>query len=325
MAIDGFGRRIDYLRVSVTDRCNMGCVYCMPAAPPARFAEADIYTPAELGRIASVALGFGVRKIRLTGGEPLVRPDIIDIVSCLKRLGVRDLSLTTNGSRLRAMAGPLAAAGLDRVNVSLDSLEPGRFSSVTGGGELGRVLEGIASAKDAGLTPVKINMVPMRGVNDGEIPEFAALSLAEPVHVRFIEFMPTAGRGWSEERCVRVPEIMGRVEAAHGPLERLPFRGGGTSRNYRIKGASGVVGFISPVSHGFCSSCSRLRISAAGRIRPCLFSSTEIDVLGPLRRGADDAELARLFGLAIIAKPEGNYLSNGPERASHVSMSSIGG
>lgn len=326
MAHDNFSREIDYLRISVTDACNMGCVYCMPAARPARFAPQELFTVAELRRIVRAAMGYGVRKLRLTGGEPLMRPDIVEIVSMLKTLGVRDLSLTTNGSMLAAMAPALKAAGLDRVNVSLDSLRPQRYAGITGGAELARVLEGIESARGVGLEPVKLNMVPIRGLNDDEIAAFAALTLERDMHIRFIEFMPAGHRAlWSDERCVKVLEMMQRVTAEVGPLVRQHFKGDGPSRNYRIEGARGVVGFISPVSHGFCSMCNRLRLNAAGRLRPCLFSRTEVDVLGPLRAGASDAELSRLVGLAISVKPEGSYLANDPSSVANVPMSSIGG
>lgn len=326
MARDAFDREIDYLRISVTDQCNMGCIYCIPKLRPMRFASEEIMTLEELMRIVRVARRYGVRKVRLTGGEPLLRPDILEIIAGIKALGVAELSLTTNGTLLGRMALALKSAGLDRVNVSLDSLIPGRYRRITDGGELDSVLAGIASARESGLDPVKINMVPMRGVNDDEIPSFARMSLAEPVHVRFIEFMP-AGREnlWSDERCIKVQEMMRIVSGKVGPLLKREFRGNGPSRNYKIEGARGIVGFISPVSHSFCYSCNRMRINAAGRARPCLFSRTEIDLLGPMRAGADSAEIERLFGLAISSKPEGNYLGRNPATATPGPMSSIGG
>lgn len=326
MAQDAFNREIDYLRVSVTDQCNMGCIYCVPRERPRRFAAADIMTIGELLRIVGVARLFGVRKVRLTGGEPLLRPDILDIVAGIKALGMPELSLTTNGAFLGKMAARLKSAGLNRINVSLDSLKQERYRRITDGGDLDSVRAGIESARAAGIDPIKINMVPIRGINDDEIAAFARMSLAEPVHVRFIEFMPT-GRDnlWSDERCIKVQEMMRIVSSEVGPLVRREFRGAGPSRNYTIEGAKGIVGFISPVSHSFCYSCNRMRINAAGRARPCLFSRTEIDLLGPMRSGADDGEIKRLFGLAISSKPEGNYLHLNPADATPGPMSSIGG
>jgi cyclic pyranopterin phosphate synthase len=324
MARDSYGREIDYLRVSVTDRCNLGCIYCMPGRKPRCFHDEELLTVEELERIARVAMGFGLRKIRLTGGEPLLRPDILDIIFAIKGQGVRDLSLTTNGILLSRMAGALREAGLDRVNVSLDTLDPLTFKRITDGGDLERVLAGIRAAERAGLNPVKINMVPMRGINDGEIVDFARLTLEKPYHVRFIEFMP-AGRErfWDEDVCVKVSEAKERVETL-GKLVKRKFRGKGPSRNYRLEGAEGLIGFISAVSHSFCYSCNRLRMNSVGKIKPCLFSSTWIDIRTPMRSSADDDALRRLFALAVEVKPEGNYLQK-KEGASIDSMSSIGG
>jgi cyclic pyranopterin phosphate synthase len=324
MARDSFNREIDYMRVSVTDRCNLSCIYCMPGKRQRSFRAGDMLTTDEITRLARVAKRFGVRKIRLTGGEPLVRADILSIVSGVKDAGVQDLSLTTNGLLLSEMAGPLGEVGLDRLNVSLDTMDPARYRRITDGGSLDRVLEGIEEAERAGLSPVKINMVPIRGVNEDEIADFARLTLDKPHHIRFIEFMPSGREKlWDEGKCVRSSEVRERVSVL-GPLEKLPFRGKGPSRNYRIKGAEGILGFISPLSHTFCYCCNRLRVNAVGKIRPCHFSKTEIDIRTPMRSGADDGELARLLTLAIEVKPEGNYLRN-PSDVSLKSMSSIGG
>lgn len=324
MAKDSLGREIDYLRISVTDRCNHGCIYCVPEKNIRRFSEDDILRADEIERIVGVAMDYGVRKIRLTGGEPLLRSDIFSIVERIKKSGVRSLSLTTNGTLLSQMAADLKEAGLDRVNVSLDSMNPEKYSKITGGEDIEKVYAGIREAESAGLTPLKINMVPIRGINDDEIIDFARLTLGTPRHVRFIEFMPSGRKGlWNEQRCITTAEVMDKVSTI-GPLELLPFRGRGPSTNYRLIGAEGVLGFISPVSHSFCYSCNRLRINAAGRIRPCLFSDTEIDVGSPLRNGAGDEEISRLFDLALKSKPEGNYLKQ-PSDASLSDMSRIGG
>jgi cyclic pyranopterin phosphate synthase len=324
MARDAFLREIDYLRISVTDRCNMGCIYCVPGNRPRLFNEDRLLSAKEIARLARVALSYGVRKIRLTGGEPLLREDILEIIGRIKRAGVRNLSLTTNGSLLAGMARPLREAGLERANVSLDTMDPAKYAQITGGGNIDLALEGIREAENAGLEPVKLNVVPMRGINDDEITAFARLTLEKPLHVRFIELMPSAGDApWQREKCVTSKEVMDKVSGI-GELERLRFRGRGPSRNYRIKGAEGVLGFISPVSRDFCYSCNRLRINAVGGIRPCLFSRTEVDVASPMRGGAGDDELRRLFALAIDIKPEGNYLGR-PSGAALEGMSCIGG
>jgi cyclic pyranopterin phosphate synthase len=324
MARDGYDREIDYLRISVTDRCNLSCIYCMPRKRHRRFRPGDMLTAGEIARLSRVAMRFGVRKIRLTGGEPLIRADILSIVSSVKESGVRDLSLTTNGLLLYRMARQLERAGLDRVNVSLDTMDPVKYRKITGGGELEGVLRGIDEAERAGLTPVKINMVPIRGVNDDEIVDFARLTFDKPYHIRFIEFMPSGRENlWDEKKCVKSSEVKKKV-AALGALERLEFKGKGPSRNYRIGGAQGLLGFISPMSHTFCYCCNRLRVNAVGKIRPCLFSRTEVDIRAPMRSGADDGEIERLLALAVDVKPEGNYLGK-PSGVSLRSMSSIGG
>lgn len=323
MARDRFEREIDYIRVSVTDLCDLGCVYCTPGAKPMPLGPASRLGFDEIVRIVRAAIGFGVRKVRLTGGEPLMRQDIVELVAAIKGLGVEDLSLTTNGQRLSSLARDLKAAGLDRLNVSLDTMKPDRYSGMTGGGALGPVLEGIEAARGAGLDPIKINMVPLRGRNDDEVVDFARMTIESPAHIRFIELMPTR-RGWNPELCLKSHETMQRIEAGLGPLEQREFKGRGPSRNFVIPGALGIIGFISPVSHSFCYCCNRLRITSAGKIKPCLFSSTEIDLLSPMRQGASDEEVARLIALAIDAKPEGNYLVD-PGSASLGEMSKIGG
>lgn len=327
MARDNFNRTIDYLRISVTDKCDLGCIYCVPDGKPlAPRASDDPITLHEVLRIVSAAVDLGVRQVRLTGGEPLIRPDIVDIVRAISGAGVRDLSLTTNGLNLSEMAVPLKQAGLGRLNVSLDSMDPERYRRITGGGNLQRALQGIEAARTAGLGPVKINMVPIRGVNDDEIPALARMTMDSPMHVRFIEYMPAGGKGnWDRTRCVTSDEARAMVERHVGPLMKRQFKGKGPSRNYRIKGAEGIVGFISALSHSFCYCCNRLRVTSRGRVRPCLFSSTEIDVLTPMRKGAGDDEILRLLKLAISAKPAGDYLKQKPEDASIGPMSSIGG
>jgi len=300
---DSFNRQIDYLRISITDKCNLKCIYCMPEKGLKHFAQSDILTNDEIIRIVRVASKYGVRKVRLTGGEPLLRNDIVQLISGIKSAGIKDLSITTNGQRLAGMAQKLKKAGLDRVNISLDTLLAERYRNITRGGELDRVWEAIAEAEKSGLSPVKINVVPVRGVNDDEVAGFAALTRYKDVHIRFIEFMPMGNNGaWKPDAYLSKDEIMERVSVA-GKLVRLPFKGGGPSRNYRIEGAQGMIGFISPISDCFCGSCNRLRLTAIGKLRPCLFSEITVDIKTPLRNGVSDDELEALYRSAVLSKP----------------------
>ncbi len=326
MLTDSFNRQIDYLRVSITDQCNLKCIYCMPEKGLKHFAQSDILTNDEIIRIIRIACKYGVRKVRLTGGEPLLRNDILQLITGIKSAGIKDLSITTNGQRLAGMAQKLKTAGLNRVNISLDTLIADRYRDITRGGEIDRVWESVAEAEKAGLSPVKINMVPVRGVNDDEVTRFAALTLYKDVHVRFIEFMPVGSNGaWKPDAYLSKDEIMERVTAA-GKLVRLPFKGGGPSRNYRIEGAQGMIGFISPISDCFCGSCNRLRLTATGKLRPCLFSEISVDIKTPLRNGASDDELETLYRNTVLSKPARHALHEGSLLHPAMSpMSQIGG
>ncbi len=320
---DHYQRVIDYLRVSVTDRCGLRCVYCKPHDISPLFYK-EILTYEEITRIVSVAAGLGVRKIRLTGGEPLGRKDVQHLVRSIAGIrGIEDISLTTNGMLLGRYASELKAAGLHRVNVSLDSLDSERFREITGGGSLEQVMEGIERAYDAGLRPLKINMVVMRGINDDEVEAFARLTLETPYHVRFIEFMPGSSL-WTRQACIPVGEIKERI-AALAPLSAVRERKHGPARYFRLKGAEGVIGFISAVTHHFCSDCNRLRLTADGKIMPCLFSATGIDMKSAIRMGATDREIEKLLRLSVAAKPEGHNINDGVWGDSIKSMSRIGG
>jgi cyclic pyranopterin phosphate synthase len=323
---DSFNRRIDYLRVSVTDRCNLKCVYCTPPKGLRHFRERDLLTNEEIIRFITIALRHGLRKVRITGGEPLLRKNIFPLIASIKKTGVRELSLTTNGLMLSKMANELKSAGLDRVNISLDTLDAEKFKSITNGGNIDLVKDSISAAERAGLVPVKINMVPIRGLNDDEIVSFASLTIAQNCHVRFIEFMPANCDGlWTREKCVPSREVMERISGL-GSLKKLRFKGIGPSRNYRINGAEGVIGIISPVSDHFCNFCNRLRLTANGKIRPCLFSRKEIDIRTPMRSGASDDDIDRLFLRSVSVKPEGHKLHTFMSGNSPVtSMSKIGG
>jgi len=323
---DAYQRRIDYLRISITDQCNLKCVYCMPEQGLEPFRRTDLLTVRELERIVQAAHWYGLRKVRITGGEPLMRGDVLAIISTIKkRIGIHDLSMTTNGIMLARMAEKLKTAGLDRVNVSLDTMDPGRYRAMTRGGDLSRVWAGIEAAELAGLLPVKLNVIPIRGMNDDEIEAFARLTFERDCHIRFIEYMPTGKNAWKKELCVGMEETRARVSAL-GELTPLEFRGNGPSRNYRIKGARGVVGFISAISDHFCGWCNRIRLTSTGMLLPCLYSGISVDVKTPLRSGASDEELGRLIGCAVAAKPGGHALDRRSDGVrGDMTMSQIGG
>ena len=319
---DSFHRPINYLRISVTDRCNLRCVYCMPPQGIALMPRSQILTYEEIYTVARAAAELGITKVRLTGGEPLARAGLADLVKMLSSIsGIDDISLTTNGTLLAQHAAELKAAGLRRVNVSLDSLRWERFHQITRGGRLGAAWAGIETARAAGLNPVKLNMVVMRGINDDEVLELAKLSRAGERHVRFIEMMPFAG---GSERLVPIADIERRISSL-GALEPcLPGKGNGPARYYRLPGARGTIGFISPVTQHFCIHCNRLRLTADGKLRPCLLSDAEIDLRGPLRRGASEEEIKRLIEQAVASKPGGHHLGQGPANNGRP-MAQIGG
>ncbi len=323
---DKFNRVIDYIRISITDRCNLRCIYCMPSEGVRPLEHKDILTYEEIMRIVGVAAALGVGKIRITGGEPLLRKDVVGFFSSIKKIsGINDLSVTTNGTLLEKYSKELADAGVDRVNVSLDSLKAERYGEITRGGDINAVLAGIENARKNGLMPVKINMIPIRGINDDEIEDFARITLESDYHVRFIEFMPfSAGGLWSNERYVPCDEIKSRVEKI-GCLTPVKARKNGPSKYYRIENAPGVVGFISAITHHFCEDCNRLRMTSDGKLRPCLFSETEIDLKPALRGGASDAEIERLLKLAIEIKPKGHDINGGQNLKILQYMSRIGG
>jgi cyclic pyranopterin phosphate synthase len=328
--LDAYDRPIDYLRIAVTDRCNLRCVYCMPeAGVPARSHD-EILRYEEIVTIVCAAAELGIHKVRLTGGEPLARLGIVDLVRMLARIpGIDDLAMTTNGTLLARHAVELAEAGLRRVNVSLDTLRADRFRQITRRGELFDTLAGIDAARKAGLVPVKINTVVIRAMNDDEVVDLARQTVDVGWHLRFIEWMPvgTSALGNWQDLVVTADEIRARVEAALGPLSpgRLDA-GAGPARYYCLPRAKGTLGFITPVSDHFCSGCNRLRLTADGQLRPCLLSDREIDLRTPLRAGAGVEQIKALLLEGIGNKPGRHHLDehervNAPRRA----MSQIGG
>ncbi len=326
MAYDRFGRNLHYLRISLTDRCNLRCVYCMPEdikfMPHAALMQDD-----EILRLARIFARLGVDKIRLTGGEPTVRPGVVELVRGLRAIpGIREITMTTNGILLSRLAKPLAEAGLDRVNVSLDTLHAAKFRRLTRWGDIEDVLDGIQAAEEAGLQPVKLNAVVVRGYNEADVVDMARLTLDHPWQVRFIEMMPFAGAtDFQRLMLVTAEQMKARIEEALGPLE--PVDGGrldGEARLYRLPGARGQIGFIASVTQPFCAACTRLRLTADGHLRLCLLREDEVDILTPLRQGASDEDLRRLIQQAVWRKPWGHGLAQG-EAPQDRTMSQIGG
>lgn len=326
MTIDKFQRTIDYLRISITDKCNLRCIYCMPEGGIKLYDHKDILTYEEITRVAKIAARLGVKKIRITGGEPLVKRGLPFLISCLNSIeGISDISMTTNGTLLKKYAKELYDAGLKRVNVSLDTFKPDRYRQITRDGNIKDVYEGIEEAQNVGLNPLKLNMVPIRGVNDDEIESFARLTIDKDWQVRFIEFMPFGSKEvWNPERYISTKEIRERITNI-GPIQPIKLRSSGPARYYKFDDAKGVLGFISPLTHHFCQNCNRLRLTSNGKLRPCLFSDTEIDIKTPSRNGSGDEEIERLLRLSIELKPKGHGLDHQRDIKGIKPMSNIGG
>ncbi len=310
--VDAYGRRIDYLRISVTDHCNLRCYYCTPFSSRDYQARSEILSYEELLKVSQAAVLAGISKIRITGGEPLIRRGLVGFCRKLSQInGLKGLALTTNGVFLAEMAEDLFNAGIRRINVSLDSLKPKRFEKITGHNLLSRVLAGICQAEAVGKRPIKINTVVMRGINDEEVAEIACLTLKKPYHVRFIELMPTAGWALGEHESLFVPveEVMKKITKI-GEVQIIPASDTyGPAKLCALSGAKGKIGFIAPVTRHFCGTCNRLRLTADGKLRACLFAMEEIDIKRPLRNGASLAELTNVFRRAATQKPRGHRLS----------------
>ena len=336
MLVDSFGRSITYLRISLTDRCNLRCLYCMPPQGIIWKPPEEILSYSEITKIVAASAQLGIHRVRLTGGEPLVRRDLPELVHSLASIpGIEEVSLTTNGVLLERLAKPLAEAGLKRVNISLDTLDANKFKQITRGGDIECVWRGIAAAEEANLFPIKINTVVVRGLNSDELLTLASLTLDHPWHIRFIELMPIGeqqdwGPGFPlpSQRYYSVKEI-------HQALASLVLKstespeGNGPSRTYQIPGARGTVGFISPLGEHFCASCNRLRLTADGKLRSCLFSEAEVDVKASIRRG--ESVKGQLLK-ALATKPEGHGIISPADNLIYPadptlarSMSQIGG
>ena len=301
--VDAFGRVHTYLRLSVTDRCNFRCVYCLPAEGMEWMPRKELLSYEEMARLVTVFAEMGIRRVRITGGEPTLRKDLVDLVALLNSLGLEEIALTTNGLKLDKLAGPLAEAGLSRINVSLDSLDPECFSRMTRGASLSRVLDGIQAAWDAGLTPVKINAVLLRGENDGEVEGLVEYfeKEASRCQLRFIEYMPFESRWHQSVPAAELRERIGRFRTLE-PLAR--DKAGGPAETYRIAESGLKVGFISPLSERFCGSCNRLRLMANGHLRTCLSDDGTPSLRDLLRAGKNDDEIALAVRNMVSGKRE---------------------
>jgi cyclic pyranopterin phosphate synthase len=320
-------RIINYLRLSVTDRCNLRCMYCMPEEGVDFVAHSQILSYEEMLRLVAISVKAGIRKVRLTGGEPLVRKGFISFLDKLSAIeDLEEISLTTNGVLLKEFALDIKRCGICRINVSLDSLNPQKFMRITGRDYFHRVRQGIEEAQLLGFHPIKINVVAMRGINDDEILDFAHLTFSKPYHVRFIEFMPIGkNNGWTSERFISADEIMNTIRRL-GELKALEHHTlDGPAQRYKLEGAEGEIGLIGAISNHFCDRCNRLRLTAEGYLRGCLFSDKEIDIKTPLRQGRGEEELLALIKMAIDKKPKGHGLVHLDPKKCVRHMSSIGG
>ena len=326
--VDSYGRRIKSMRVSITDKCQFRCTYCMPAEGLPWLKKSEILSYEEITRVVRIAASIGIEQVRLTGGEPLVRRDVPELIRMLKPLpGLRSLSLTTNGVLLKKQAVLLAEAGLTRINVSLDSLVREKFFQLTRRDQFDAVIEGLEELEQyPSIHPIKINAVAMRGFTEDEVLDFAALARRKPYIVRWIEFMPLdADQIWRKEDILTGAEILAIIEKEYGPMTRIMGDPSETARRYTFPDGVGEVGFINPVSEPFCSSCDRIRMTAEGKLRTCLFSTEETDLREPLRSGASDEVIEEVIRRAVWNKELKHYIGDKRFRRANRSMSMIGG
>jgi len=325
--VDTYDRHLNYLRVSITDRCNLACIYCKPDRCVPKLEHKEILSYEEILRLMRIVIPLGITKVRLTGGEPLVRKGVCDFISTLTALdGLKDVSLTTNGIFLKDKLKRIKEAGIRRLNVSLDSLDRKKYQEITGFDGFQKVWEGLDMARKMGFDPIKVNAVVMRGINDNELLDFARLTFKYPYHVRFIEYMPI-GVSESDHPFKYMPTSL-LQEKINSFRKLIPVPRGpndGPSQRFRFEESLGEIGFISPMSHHFCRTCNRLRLTASGQLRPCLLSNREIDIRGPLRSGASDHELADIFRKAALSKEAEHHLTPEHPLGKISQMSSIGG
>jgi cyclic pyranopterin phosphate synthase len=324
--IDRCNRHLNYLRISITDRCNLNCIYCRPLERISRLSHDDILTYEEILRIVRIGMVLGISKLRVTGGEPLVRKGVDGFLKRLAGLdGLRELTLTTNGVRLEAHLKNIWSAGIRRLNISLDTLRREKFRQITGGDNFDRVWSGMQAARKMGFNPIKINVVALRKINEDELADFARLSIEHPFHVRFIEHMPIGKNRSDFGPPLLVPEIKSRLEALGRLLPVERNADDGPAQRFRFENARGEIGFIGAMSHHFCGTCNRLRLTADGHLRPCLLSDRQIDLKQPMRAGCKDSRIADLFLEAVRHKPADHHIAVGDRGCVACQMSSIGG
>jgi cyclic pyranopterin phosphate synthase len=308
--IDPCNRHLNYLRISITDRCNLNCIYCVPRDLVPRISHEEILTYEEILRLVHIGTKLGITKVRVTGGEPLVRKGVVDFLSKLSKIdGLSDLSLTTNGVALKENLSKIKSAGINRINISLDTLKRSKFKKITGLDLFDQIWQGIEMALEMGFHPIKLNTVALNGINDDELADLARLSFDYPFHIRFIEYMPIGESQMGNGPLLLAPEIKKRISVLGNLIPIRASVNDGPAQRYRYKGAAGEVGFIHALSHHFCDRCNRLRLTARGQLRPCLLSDHHEDIKGPLRRGASDEELAQIFFKAVRHKPSDHNLA----------------
>ena len=324
--IDNCNRHLNYLRISITDRCNLQCRYCVPQDLIPKLSHREILTYEEILRIVRIATRLGISKVRVTGGEPLVRKGVYDFLKELVTTkGLKDVSLTTNGVLLKDNLVKIKAAGISRINVSLDTLNRQKYHEITGYDDFERVWEGIEKAHEMGFYPIKLNIVALDGINDDELVEMARLSFRYPFHVRFIEYMPIGQSDFNTTSLLLAPEIKDRISAIGNLIPVQGIKHDGPAQRYKLEGAKGEVGLIPALSQHFCSKCNRLRLTASGHLRPCLLANHQEDLKGPLRKGCSDQELENIFFAAIQHKPsDHNLAARNPTRICS-QMRAIGG
>jgi len=325
--LDTMGRNINYLRISITDRCNLRCRYCMPLEGVEKLEHERILSLEEIARLVRVAAGVGIRKVRLTGGEPLIRKNLPQLIRYIREIPeIDDLALTTNGILFADVAKELQAAGLDRINFSLDTLVAEKYDYITRGGKLDAAIRAIYKALELQMEPVKINTVIIKGFNDDEVLDFADLAYNNPLHIRFIEFMPIGDlQFWKKDSIVSSNEARNMIKQRYELVEGRKITGNGPAKYYHLDGGMGTVGFISPMSNHFCAECNRIRMTAEGKLRACLYDKNETDLRIAMKGGGSDEELRRLFLNTIYYKPDKHSMNSGWGEENERKMYQIGG
>jgi cyclic pyranopterin phosphate synthase len=324
--VDDYNRHLDYLRVSITDRCNLRCIYCFPKGMIPKVNHDEVLRYEEILRIVTLGTRLGITKVRITGGEPLIRKGVYRFLEALNQIeGIRDLSLTTNGVFLKANAERIRAAGIQRINISLDTLDRSKYKQITGYDLFDQVWEGIETAQALGFDPIKINIVALKGFNEDEFADFARLTFTKPFHIRFIEYMPIGNPYLHVDQHILAPQIEKQVRQIAKLVPLSKATNDGPAQRFRFEGSQGEIGFIRPISQHFCETCNRLRLTANGQLRPCLLSDHQEDLKGPLRQGCSDDALAAVFLRAVRHKRKQHHLALNPSYAVSDPMSGIGG